>query len=81
MNIDVKNVLRVEGDFSLTLDNPAFSVVAPSVRIPGKKAGVVAVKFAPVDTSAAASTVGKLIVTCNATAELPPWVFYLNGQV
>ncbi len=86
VNIDVKNVLRADAEFLLTLDNVAFTTTAASVRVGGKKTGVVPVKFLPVDASTAAAAgagtahAGKLIVSCSGL-DLPPWVFYLNGQV
>jgi hypothetical protein len=78
VNVEVKNVLRDDADFTVGTDNPAFTVAAPSLRIGGKKAGAVAVKYNPVD---GAPPAGKLIVSCPAKPDLPPWVFYLAGQV
>jgi hypothetical protein len=77
LNIDLKNVLRDDAEFSVGTDNSAFSVAAPTVKVPGKKAVAVAVKYTPVEGQSAA---GKLIVVCPAKPDLPPWVFYLSGQ-
>ena len=76
VNVDVKNVLRDDADFVVGTDNAAFLLTAATVRIQGKKSGVVAVKFNPV---AGGSSTGQRIVSCPAKPDLPPWVFYLNG--
>ncbi len=76
VNIEIKNVLRDDADFMMATDNVAFTLAAPTVRIGGKKAGAAVVKFTSVDGGPAT---GKLIVSCPAKPDLPPWVFYLQG--
>jgi hydrocephalus-inducing protein len=76
INIDIKNVLRDDREFVLTFDNPVFSAGAPTVKIGGKKAAQVAVKYTPAE---GAPATGKLIVSCPSVAGFPSWVYYLNG--
>ena len=74
--IDIKNVLREDKDFTLTTDNPSFTLTAPTVRIGAKKAAQISVKYTPMEGQPPA---GKLIVTCPSAPDLPPWVYYLSG--
>eukprot|EP00898_Chlorokybus_atmophyticus_P005824 jgi/Chlat1/6242/Chrsp44S05765 len=76
-SISFKNVFAKQVDFTLAVDNPAFTVSKKETITP-KKTVSLAVSYKPVAGQPANATNGKLIVTC---AESPaPWVFYLQGQ-
>ncbi|KDO23200.1 hypothetical protein SPRG_10008 [Saprolegnia parasitica CBS 223.65] len=78
-DIEFKNVFNAPREFAFAIDGAGFTVNAATVTIAAKSAKVVTIKN--VDTSARAAPVtGKLLVTCPSLPELPPWVFYLEGE-
>ncbi|KAF0682818.1 Aste57867_25117 [Aphanomyces stellatus] len=74
--IEFKNVFNVAREFVFTVDNPAFSVNTKQISIAAKSAKTVVVKLEDPK-----SVAGKLLVTCPALPDLPPWVYYLEADV
>ncbi|OQR91449.1 hydrocephalus-inducing protein [Achlya hypogyna] len=78
-DIEFKNVFNAPREFTFAVDNPGFTVNASTTTIGAKAAKVVTVKN--VDTSSRQTPLtGKLLVTCPSLPDLPPWVFYLEGE-
>ncbi|ETV98760.1 hypothetical protein H310_08827 [Aphanomyces invadans] len=76
--IEFKNVFNAAREFVFTMDNPAFSVNTKQATIGPKSVKSVVVKVE--DQSAPKPLVGKLLVTCPALVDLPPWVYYLEAD-
>ncbi|RHY53725.1 hypothetical protein DYB38_002829 [Aphanomyces astaci] len=75
--IEFKNVFTTAREFVFTVDNPAaFSVNTRQATIGPKSVKSVVVKVE--DTTK--PVVGKLLVTCPALVDLPPWVYYLEAE-
>ncbi|CAK4295658.1 unnamed protein product [Aphanomyces euteiches] len=75
--IEFKNVFNSAKEFIFTVDNPAFSVNTKQATIPAKSTKAVVVKV----EDASKPVAGKLLITCPALVDLPPWVYYLEAEV
>ncbi|CAM9698611.1 unnamed protein product, partial [Chrysoparadoxa australica] len=79
-----RNVFAANLDFTFTTDNSAFVVASGEKQtVPGKASKNAVIKFQPLPAGVEATAggiVGKLIVQCVSMGQLPPWVFYLQGQ-
>ncbi|OQR93153.1 hydrocephalus-inducing protein, partial [Thraustotheca clavata] len=79
--IEFKNVFNVPRDFSFAIDGPGFTVNVTTISIPAKSAKVVLIKNVDTTTGRQQPLAGKLLVTCPSLPELPPWVYYLEGEL
>jgi hydrocephalus-inducing protein len=83
-NVIFRNVFSETREFSFTTDNPAFTVSTASSNISSKQAYTLVVKYTPLSGEEENKRVietGKLFVSCPALGDMPPWVFYLQGNV
>jgi hydrocephalus-inducing protein len=79
-DIEFKNVFSSARDFEINVDNPRFVVKSKLLTIPPKGVKMINVKYdAKLGTSTNGNT-AKLFVTCSASKELPPWIYYLEAS-
>lgn len=75
IGIDFKNPFQEPMEYSIRLDNPAFSISTKSpVKLEMKKALTLQVVYKPQEGK---PTTGRMIVS---TGDLPPWIYYLSGE-
>ncbi len=77
--ISFKNVFNEPQQFSFVTDKSTFVVSDATASIPAKQSKTVKVTFKPGATAPEDS--GKMLVSCKNMADVPPWVFYLNGSL
>merc|ERR1712146_38508 len=74
---EFKNVFAEAREFTITTDNPAFSVASQSAKIDSKKVASIAVKFTPpADVKDGSTVTGKLWIRCSDAPDIPPWIHY-----
>ncbi|CAD8206755.1 unnamed protein product [Paramecium octaurelia] len=73
--IEFKNPFFEAQEFTLRIDNPAFtSSVKSPIKVDGKKVLSINITYKAVPNT---SNNGRLIISCG---DLPQWVFYLQGE-
>jgi hypothetical protein len=83
-DIAVRNVFGEDREYSFACDHPAFTVASARQTIRAKEGATATVKYTAGAGAGAGSggggDSGKLLVSCPAVPDMPPWVFYLRGR-
>lgn len=75
--IDFKNPFFDAVEFTVRLDNPAFTTAVKNpVKIEGKKVLGISIQYKAIPGS---SSNGRLVIQTDKF-DYPPWVFYLQGE-
>jgi len=73
--IEFKNPFFEPYEFILRIDNPAFTTSAKSpLKVDARKVMNIPIVFKPIPGT---TNNGRLTITCG---DMPPWVFYLQGE-
>ena len=82
--IPFRNCFSFSCLWSFSVDSPAFRLSVSQATVNGKSQGSCSVAFDPVGdllNSQGGVIAGKLFINCVVKPEMPPWVFYLRGNL
>jgi len=86
VEIPFRNCFSTSSTWSFSVDSPAFRVSAPTgvATVNAKTQSQCSVVFEPKEehmNTAGGIITAKLFVTCTSIPNIPPWVFYLKGEI
>jgi hydrocephalus-inducing protein len=88
IDVPFRNCFSASATWSFSIDSNAFRIVAPTgiATVNGKTQSQCSVIFEPKEQHIAMHPsggfiTGKLFITCTSIANIPPWIFYLRGQI